>query len=87
MQYLTRCFVALCGVSCGRVRRVVLPWCFSLASVRGARCVCVALFFRQDSMRLSNAVVQICGVIYEVVGAFKTEAPHIAAFALETLRR
>ncbi|CAM9258508.1 unnamed protein product [Laminaria digitata] len=38
-------------------------------------------------MRASNAVVQICGVIYEVVGAFKTEAPDMAAFALETLRK
>lgn len=38
-------------------------------------------------MRVSNAVVQICGVIYDVVAAFKTEAPHLAAFALETLRK
>ena len=48
---------------------------------------CLTRLGRQDTMRASNAVAQICGVIYEVVGAFKTEAPHIAAFALETLRK
>lgn len=42
---------------------------------------------RQDTMRSSNAVVQICGDIYNAVGAFRVEAPHLAAFALETLRK
>lgn len=45
------------------------------------------LFARQDTMRVSNAVAQICGVIYEIVAAFKTEVPQLAAFALETLQK
>lgn len=36
-------------------------------------------------MRTSQAVTKICVVIYEVVGAFNTKAPQLAAFALETL--
>lgn len=36
-------------------------------------------------MRTSQAVAKICGVVYEVVGAFKTDASDLAAFALETL--
>lgn len=53
-------------------------------------CLCVG-YFRvctgQDTMRVSNSVAQICGVIYEVVAAFKTEVPPLAAFALETLQK